>query len=781
MRWNLMKFKKPGYCFRFHCLLMILLFSGTVAGQHYTIKGFIYDEGTRQPVRMVNVIAEPSGHWSLTSDDGYYQVTGLPEGKVTLKAFCLGYDTAVEMILLEKNRTVIHNMTLAPSSYELEEISVSGTRTDIAQRKISEIRVLPAEIELTPSIGGMHDIIQHIQTMPGVVTRGDAGGQIYIRGGTPVQTKVLLDESVIYNPVHSIGLFSVFDHDYLRDIDFYTGGFNAEYGGCMSSIIDISTKNPNPVRWSGKVDLSTIASKLLVEGPLLRDSTLEKISLSVLFSLKASHLERSTEWFYPYLDQELPYYFRDIYAKTTLQLGKGFSLNVSGYNFRDKVSETGSFKTYDWNSSGFSLNLMMMPQSVPILIKTYIAGSFYNMTLDEPNQDQRFSEVNSVSFGMKFYRYMNRHTVKYGFDFTDLGTGYRYFTNQYNHYDQTENSGEMSGFAGYTGSFGRWVLEGGIRGTYYTSLKKFSPEPRLALKFLITENLAVKSAAGLYSQNLVGAVSDKDIVNFFQGYLSAPVDMVSVTGQDPDDFYLQKAGHLVAGVEFDPGDRWHFDLEAYYKNYTQLINFNKNKLVNEEDFPDAPSFMTGTFISETGFAEGIEFTAVYAASHLRCEANYSFAVVKRRYEEPSGAIVEYYPQYDRRHNVNLMGMYAFSKKRLWVATARWNYGSGFPFTPSAGYFEGNTFDEYGKTDYLSQNGQMNMLFGPYNSKRLPAYHRLDLAVKKTFNLGKRNVIDAEFSIVNVYGRENIFYVNRNTNEEAYQLPILPSLRIGWSF
>lgn len=765
----------------FLALIFILGYTGKIHGQNCIVKGFIYDAGTRQPLGMVNVLVEPGGKGSLTSEDGFFIISGLPEGEVTLTAFCIGYDTVAKEVSLKKNETVVQNMTLARSAYHLNEVKISGKRDKIEQLTISEISMKPAEITLTPSIGGMADIIQHIQTVPGVVTRGDIGGQVYIRGGTPVQTKVLLDEAVIYNPVHSIGLFSVFDNDYLRNVDFYTGGFNAEFGGCLSSVIDISTKKPNAVNWSGKIDLSTIASKLLIEGPVLHDSTLEKVSLSFLLSVKSSHIDRASGWFYSYLDQELPFYFQDIYGKATLQMGNNSSVSISGFNFRDKVSESNTFKTYAWNSSGFSVNLLIMPPAVPILIKTYVAGSVYRMSLDEPNFDSRFSQVGSLSAGMKFYRYLHNQEIKYGIDFTDLSTSYRYFTNSYNKFEQGEHSNELSGFIDYQGKFGRWLLEGGLRAAYYATLNKISPEPRLAARYLITDNLAVKAAAGLYSQNLVGAASDKDIVNFFQGYLSSPVDMVKIPGQGQDNFSLQKASHLVAGLEYDFRGKVFLDLEAYYKNYTNLISFNKNKIFNKEDFPDAPSYLTGTFVSETGFAEGIEFSAKYEAGNLMMEVNYSLAMVKRRYTNPEGEIVEYFPQYDRRHNLNLLGMYVFGKNRSWMITARWNYGSGFPFTPTAGYYEANFFDENGNWNYLDQNGQMNIYYGSYNSKRLPAYHRLDFAVKKTIVIGLRSVVEAEFSLINVYDRQNIFYINRNTNEEAYQLPVLPSLRISYSF
>jgi hypothetical protein len=257
--------------------------------------------------------------------------------------------------------------------------------------------------------------------------------------------------------------------------------------------------------------------------------------------------------------------------------------------------------------------------------------------------------------------------------------------------------------------------------------------------------------------------------------------MVGSPEQDADDFYLQKSWHLIAGLEFEMMNKLFFNLEAYYKDYTQLINFNKNKFFNKEDFPDAPTYMSGTFVSETGYAEGSEFSVKYDNGDLRLEINYSLALVKRRYPDPEGRMVEYYPQYDRRHNLNVMGIYIFGKARGWVATARWNYGSGFPFTPTAGYYEGVEVDENGETNYLDQNGQISILYGEYNSKRLPAYHRLDLAIKKTFVFRNNTMAETELSLVNAYNQQNIFYINRNTNQTAYQLPILPGLRVSYSF
>jgi hypothetical protein len=159
---------------------------------------------------------------------------------------------------------------------------------------------------------------------------------------------------------------------------------------------------------------------------------------------------------------------------------------------------------------------------------------------------------------------------------------------------------------------------------------------------------------------------------------------------------------------------------------------------------------------------------------------YSYAYVNRFYEDIDGELEHYYPHFDRRHNVNLVGTYRFGSKLTWEFSARWNFGSGFPFTQTQGYFEKINFEEIYE-DYLTENGELGIIYAELNGGRLPTYHRLDFNFKKRFYLSEHSKLDIDFSLVNVYDRQNVFYRDRITGEIIYQLPIIPSLGVTWTF
>ncbi len=223
------------------------------------------------------------------------------------------------------------------------------------------------------------------------------------------------------------------------------------------------------------------------------------------------------------------------------------------------------------------------------------------------------------------------------------------------------------------------------------------------------------------------------------------------------------------------------NIEGYYKNFSQLTNLNRNKIFDEENAPNAPDLLTKDFIVEKGDAEGIDFTFKFDNRTFYIWAVYSFAYVNRYYEDIKGELQHYYPHFDRSHNVNLLAVYRFGGKKDWEFSARWNFGSGFPFTQTQGYYEQIDFDEGIYTDYTTANGDLGILYADLNAGRLPTYHRLDIDLKKTFHFSEHTIFEVDVSVVNVYNRENIFYVDRITNEVVYQLPIMPSLGISLAF
>ena len=245
--------------------------------------------------------------YGVSSDvDGYSSLSRIPIGEYTLVVTSLEYETFRENVEIKDGKVLTKNVLLDSKVISLEGAEVRADREEqTTQVRTSVETIRPADIKRIPSFGGAPDLVQALQVLPGFVSTGDQGGQLYIRGGSPIQNKVLLDGMLIYNAFHSIGLFSVFDSDALSNADVYTGAFSAKYGGRISSVMDIRTRDGNMRETEGKIGASPFGAKLLVHGPLRAMSEERTGGISYLLSLKHSYLEQTSELFYPYIDDGL--------------------------------------------------------------------------------------------------------------------------------------------------------------------------------------------------------------------------------------------------------------------------------------------------------------------------------------------------------------------------------------------------------------------------------------------------------------------------------------------
>ena len=216
-----------------------------------------------------NVIIDGTSRGSQTDLNGMYTLARIPGGEHKIVVTFIGYKKLTKDISLNKGQILTLKFELENSTVNIGEVEISAERQEMkTDVKAASIKITNEDLKLVPTIGGEADLAQYMQIIPGVIFTGDQGGHLYIRGGSPVQNKVLLDGMTIYSPFHSIGLFSVFDADIIKTTDVYTGGFSAEYGGRVSSIMDIKIKDGNKKRLQGKLSSNTFGSKLLVEGPL---------------------------------------------------------------------------------------------------------------------------------------------------------------------------------------------------------------------------------------------------------------------------------------------------------------------------------------------------------------------------------------------------------------------------------------------------------------------------------------------------------------------------------
>ncbi len=753
-------------------ILLFFLFSSlwiinkSVHAQNGVIKGFIYDKSNGEPIPYCSVYMVNERTGVVSDNNGYFILTKLKPGDYKLKITYLGYDSLIATYQIKAGTVITDKLYLEPISLEIKGVQVYAEREILkTETHVSVQRVTSKEINQMPTIGGIPDIAQYLQVLPGIVFTGDQGGQLYIRGGTPIQNKVLLDGLLIYNPFHSIGLFSVFDTDIIKSADLYSGGFGAEYGCRVSSVLDIKTREGNRKRLSGKFDINTFGSKMLLEGPLIKESNKKHTSLSFLLSLKGSYLEQTSKWLYAYANKDgLPYNYLDGYGKISLQTTNGSRMNLFGFSFNDGVNYP-NIANYKWNSWGLGANYLILPSMSNILIDGVFAFSNYTNTLNEATAPLRSSHINGYNFGLNFTYLFGNNTFKYGVDFSGTWLNYE-FTNPYGtDCGQESFNSEFALYFKYKWIVKRFIIEPSIRLHYYASQAAVSPEPRLAFKYNVSENVRLKFATGLYSQNIISATSDQDVVNLFYGFLTTPEFYPDSINRNIRNS-LQKGQHIVAGIEVDFLKYFALNAETYFKNFSHLTNINRYQMF---DFDDE-------YILETGQAYGADLSVKYNYKQFSANVVYSLNWVYR----DDGKII-YRTHFDRRHNVNITTSYAFGKRGLWQIDARWNYGSGFPFTQTKGLYPKNEPNSAINQNHNSTNETIGIIYGDINGGQLPDYHRLDVNIKRRFIINPQSTVELNAGVSNVYNYYNIFYINRKTNEKIYQLPFMWTLSCNINF
>lgn len=773
--------------------LSFTLLSFAFFAQTATIRGYVREKKNGEPVlfQKVRVTSEAGTTYSATTDvNGFFSIPKMNVGQYLLRIESDLYK------LIEDKITVKAANQILDLEYELEEFSaeelgtveVSATQKQkTTQVGNSEIRMNKKEVERIPSQGGENDVVSALSVTPGVTTTGDQGGQLYVRGGTPIQNKILLDGMTIYTPFHSIGFFSIFETELIKNVDIYTGGFDSKYGGRISSVMDITYRDGDRKSFGGKVSVSPFLAKLVLEGPFDKPKNGKPSKASYIFSAKHSLLDYTSQNLYPRVNEGngLPFAFTDLYGKITLNAPGGSKFSFFGFNNNDKVKYT-NVADLAWSQAGGGANFVLIPSGSSVFIRGHLNASNYSLSFLEQGLPERTSSIGGADLGFDFTFFQKNEGQ------VDIGVNINGFRTEYVTYNEAARKISDENFTFEVGSYinyriirGRWVIQPGFRAQAYASRSVISPEPRLGLKYNINENMRLKLSGGRFSQNFTSASSDKDVVNLFNGLLSSPSQaalqntFVTQDGKVKDvKNGLQYAWHGIIGYEWDLNKHLSFNLEGYYKFFNQLSNINQNKLYDDvAQFSDIDDVFKKDFIIESGKSYGVDALLKYSRDRLFIWTVYSYGKSTRW-----DGFQEYAPVFDRRHNVNVVSSYTFGKKKSLELNIRWNFGSGLPFTPTGGYFQNETFQNGVTTNINTSNAdQVTVLLGEFNSRRLPTYHRLDITIKKQFTFKNKTVLEAVASVTNLYDRKNIFYVNRVTNEKIYQFPALPSLGISYKF
>ena len=544
---------------RYFSAFSILFLLASLAQAQSSVRGKVTDPmGEPLPDVVVRVLEQEKG--AQTNENGIYSFSRLNPGNCQLVFSYIGFKTQTQSVTLENDHPLILDIVLQEDIAETEEIVIEAQKMGEIDKKKVEIvnKITPQEIKLLPSLG-TPDLAQYLQVIPGVVFTGDQGGQLFVRGGTPVQNLVLMDGAIVYNAFHTLGLFSVFDTDYIRKVDVYTGGFGAQYGGRLSSVMDIKTRNGNFNTVGAKLHVNPITSGVLIEGPIFKKAGEQLASVSYLLSARKCYLDQTSKSLYSYVNDTtgLPFSFVDLYGKITLGNGSN-QLSLFGFHQQDQVSYAYP-SSYKWRSTGGGAYFNFLPPNSSLILSGNFALS--NYLNEQQSRDEiypRKSQINGFNSRINFAYILNSiNELAYGIQMLGFRTDLSFTNGLDGRTMQTVNNTEFAAYVLYKKVIrsrslspdgqatykDRAVLEPSMRAHYYNEHGRVMFEPRLRAKFNFRK-FSLQFATGVYSQNLIAATSDRDVVVLFQGFMTAPEDVAN----RKFSYALEKAYHVLGDI-----------------------------------------------------------------------------------------------------------------------------------------------------------------------------------------------------------------------------------------
>ncbi|MBK7107284.1 MAG: TonB-dependent receptor [Ignavibacteriae bacterium] len=733
----------------FNIIILFLLISSQIkleAQNVGTIRGHVTDINSGESLLYANVLIKELQLGASTNENGYFIFTSIPpNNNYTILASYVGYENKEIQFVVQANRVTKVDISLKPTSFELQTVEKVGQKkietnaTDVGLQVISmkELESLPQGVET--------DLFRSLQYVPGVKTTGDISSRYYVRGGSSDQNLVLLNGSPVYNPFHALGIFSIFDPEIVNSMELYKGGFPAEFGGKVSSVLNIITKDGNKNNFNANGSISLLTGKVLLEGPIP--------SGSYIISARKTY---SNSIFKKFLNnQDVPLDFYDFSFKVNYsdqEISEGTKIILHGFSSQDKINRDSELsEDYLWKNNLFGIKWMQVANNSPVFWDMGITLSTYQGEIIPKlsNVKPQLNDVRDVSFKANFnYVFDSRDEAILGFDIKDIQTKLKLENSRGAVSDIISKGSQIAAYAKYKFlRFDNLGIDLGARLNIaqLSNNNGSTIDPRINITYSFIPQVSIKLAWGKYQQDLITLTKEDQILTLFEPWLITPD-------------YLQPTSstHYIGGITLRLIENLSFSLEGYYKLTENLPAVNENKIYDSDR----------DFIAGEGEAYGWETSIGYNDEVINITASYSNSW---SYKTVDGWI--YYPKYDIRHSLNTG--FALNIGAGWLFSAMWIYNSGLPFTQLTGYYDKYYVNDiYFNEDYFDSTLPYTLL-GDKNIARLPDYHRLDLTLSKKISISKLNMT-FNFSVLNVYDRKNILYFNRETGERVNMLPFLPT-------
>jgi hypothetical protein len=716
--------------------------------QTLDIRGVVTDSTTGERIPFANVTVPGMNRGASTNLQGFFLIANAPQGRYQIKAGSIGYETRVKTIDVFGPQVVVVNFQLPSKPVEFSEVMI----TDVAKRELTEIHTSvhvmeQRDIRSVP-MTAMEDVFRSIRILPGIVSTSDVNSQFYVRGGAGDQNLILLDGMKIYNPYHAFGIFSIFDNDIIKTTEVYTGAFPPEFGGRLSSVVNMTTRDGGSKAFSGRANINFLSTKLQVDGPGME-------GLTYLFSGRKSLF---SDTFRKFLNKDLPLSFYDGFLKATIQTGEGqgkysFQAFMSG---DDLKSSNISDPDYSWRTSAVGFVAAGLIQD-RVYVNATGFDNFFTATRDAKGSTQVTPATTTVREGgvkANATLYTDTHDLYFfGFEFSFPTLDYT-VTNNFGVTNNVSSSfAEASMWVRYQTAPSRLQADLGIFMDLGSMLSRSGGleviQPRINLSYGLWDNWKGKVSYGRFSQSVITVNNEDDIISIFDAWI-----------QVPQELKTEQADHYVLGLEGNILPSLSTNVQAYYKYYSSLVTYNRDK-VDALD-PD--------YVGGTGEAYGAEALIRYGSKLADLYAAYTLG-----WTTISSGGLTYYPRYDRRHTLNLLAV--LHAAEAFDVTFRWELGSGFPFTQTVGYYDRLSFGDLFRGSSFGETGKPYAVLGGKNDARLPTYHRLDASATYRFKL-KPIAGTLGVHIVNVYDHKNVFYFDRKTGQQIDMLPFFPTATLS---
>ncbi|WP_412070078.1 carboxypeptidase regulatory-like domain-containing protein [Rubrivirga sp. IMCC43871] len=744
-------------------LLAAVLLTAAPAFAQAGLRGFVTGADDSQPLIGATVLAQrvgPDGspigdpRGGATDLDGLYVVPRLDTGRYLVRVSYVGYETRIDTLTLAGEiRSYDVALRVATGDFE---VVVESERTTGGARVTAGVQAIdPKDIDVVPAPDVSGDLASYLTTSPGVVTTGDRGGQLFVRGGEPSQNLVLLDGMALYQPFHVLGFYSAFPSDILAGADLYAGGYPARFGGQVSSVLDIQSRNGNKQRLAAAASVAPFVSAARVEGPIKRGS------ISFLASGRVSVVEQGAARL---VDQDLPFSFGDVFGKVHAVLTPNAQLSVQGIHTYDRGTigeDVGGAVPEEvrYNNTAAGLRFLYLPNVSALRAEILINGSILD-------SEQGFDPVRNVpARSSSIGRISSEVHLTYYLPSVDIKSGLFVRTNQLE--TSLDRIGGVTDAEYFTeaGAYiepefrlGPLALQGGLRLQSFPNDGRTYVEPRG--RAVLTAGVHELSAAGgLYHQEIIGINDRRDVANVFTAWTRRPGGVV-------------EAWHAIAGYRVQPTRGVELVAEGYYKLLDEL---------SVAEWTAFPRFTT-ELQPATGEVRGLDLRAELRRGTFYGYVGYGLADVVYDAKGPNLQLwygeetLRFSPPHDRRHQLSTL---VSADVAGFSVAARWQFGSGLPFTKALG------FDQYLSAatafNVFADAGSDRVIYERPFGGRLPTVHRLDLSVDRTFRLRPGVDLTAQAALINAYDRRNLFYYDTFTLRRVDQLPLLPSFGVKLAF